>query len=117
MADRGVPLTYVIFDLLSVEAVNAMDEPFRMRRQRLDGLGLNGAAWTTAPVFEDAAALWRAVCERGLEGLVAKRLTSRYRPAQRGWVKVKNPAYWRRGAEMEAPGKAPPPLARRRRCC
>ena len=37
----------------------------------------------------------------GLEGVVAKKHASLYRP-NRGWVKVKNPNYWRRDAEREA---------------
>jgi ATP-dependent DNA ligase len=48
------------------------------------------------------ARLHAAVCERGLEGIVAKRSTSLYRSGQRGWIKVKNPAYWRRDQEIEA---------------
>jgi ATP-dependent DNA ligase len=42
------------------------------------------------------------VCGHGLEGVVAKRLSSRYRANQRGWIKTKNPNYWRRDAEREA---------------
>jgi ATP-dependent DNA ligase len=38
----------------------------------------------------------------GLEGVVAKNHSSLYRPNDRGWVKVKNPHYWRRDAEREA---------------
>jgi ATP-dependent DNA ligase len=38
----------------------------------------------------------------GLEGVVAKRLSSRYRPGERGWIKTKNPSYWRRDSEREA---------------
>jgi ATP-dependent DNA ligase len=34
--------------------------------------------------------------------VVAKRLASRYRPGERGWVKMKNPNYWRRDSEREA---------------
>jgi len=41
------------------------------------------------------------VCERGLEGIVCKRLGEPYRPGERRWVKVKNRDYWRRGAEVE----------------
>jgi hypothetical protein len=41
-------------------------------------------------------------CERGLEDVVAERATTRYRPNERGSVKVQNPAYWRRDAEFEA---------------
>jgi ATP-dependent DNA ligase len=40
--------------------------------------------------------------EKGLEGVVAKRLRSIYRPGQRGsWVKVKNRDYWRFELERE----------------
>ena len=42
------------------------------------------------------------MCERGLEGIVAKPLRSLYRPGERGWIKIKNHAYWRREAEIAA---------------
>jgi ATP dependent DNA ligase-like protein len=45
--------------------------------------------------------LYNAVCEHGLEGIVAKKRNSLYRPGYRGWAKVKNPGYWRRESEME----------------
>jgi ATP-dependent DNA ligase len=37
-----------------------------------------------------------------LKGVVAKKLSSRYAPGERGWVKMKNPSYWQRDAEIEA---------------
>jgi hypothetical protein len=43
-----------------------------------------------------------AVCERGLEGVVAKWRRASYRPGLRGWIKVKNPGYWRRPSELAA---------------
>jgi ATP-dependent DNA ligase len=42
------------------------------------------------------SALFAAVCKLGVEGVVAKSHSSLYRPSDRGWVKVKNPNYWRR---------------------
>ena len=51
--------------------------------------------------FEDGQALWAAVCEHELEGVVAKRLQEPYLSGQRGWVKVKNRAYWRWELERE----------------
>jgi ATP-dependent DNA ligase len=42
------------------------------------------------------------VYEQKLEGVVAKRSASAYRPGQRGWIKVKNPGYWRRDQEIES---------------
>jgi hypothetical protein len=32
--------------------------------------------------------------------VVAKRRTGIYRPGHRGWVKIKNPDYWRRESEI-----------------
>ena len=40
-------------------------------------------------------------CELGLEGVVAKHRDSLYRPGDRGWLKIKNPDYWRRNGERE----------------
>jgi hypothetical protein len=34
--------------------------------------------------------LFDAVCAQGLEGVVAKRRSQRYRPGERAWVKTKN---------------------------
>jgi hypothetical protein len=44
--------------------------------------------------------LFDAVVEHGLEGIVAKRRDGIYRSGQRGWVKTKNPNYWRRESEI-----------------
>lgn len=49
----------------------------------------------------DGAALFRAACKMGLEGIVSKKITSRYKPGPKpfpAWVKVKNksaPGYLR----------------------
>jgi ATP-dependent DNA ligase len=59
----------------------------------------------TPDTFEDGHALYDAVSDRGLEGVVAKWRRASYRPGQRGWIKVKNPGYWRRPSEIEAMSK------------
>ena len=86
------PVTYVAFDLLWLDGRALVDEPYEARRQALLGLELDGPAWQ-APRHHvgDGAALLEAVRGRGLEGIVAKRLTSPYRPGKRSWdwVKVK----------------------------
>jgi ATP-dependent DNA ligase len=46
-----------------------------------------------------------AVCDRGLEGVVAKRLRDPYRPGERGWVKTKNRSTKRFAEELA--GAAP----------
>jgi ATP-dependent DNA ligase len=47
-------------------------------------------------------ALWTVVEDQDLEGLVAKPLGSVYKPNERGWLKVKNKAYWKYELEREA---------------
>jgi ATP-dependent DNA ligase len=58
--------------------------------------------WQTPETFDDGEALFEAVCGHGLEGVVAKRRTSLYRPRNRGWVKIKNREYWRYELERES---------------
>ena len=55
--------------------------------------------------FEDGERLFRCVHEIGLEGVVAKKLSQRYRPGERGWIKAKNRQYWRSPLEREAARK------------
>jgi len=100
--DVSIQLTFVAFDVLQIGGDDLISAPYSERREALDGLDLNGASWTTSETFEDGDALFRAVCEHGLEGVVAKRLTSRYGPNRRGWIKTKNPNYWRLDLEREA---------------
>jgi len=69
------------------------------RRRLLEDLDLRGPTWTTADTFDDGPTLFTAVCGLGFKEVVAKKLTSRYRPNDRAWIKVKNPNYWRRDAD------------------
>jgi bifunctional non-homologous end joining protein LigD len=67
--------------------------PYTERRERLEGLGLDGPAWRV-PRYStaDGEALLAASAQQNLEGIVCKRLDSPYEPARRGgtWLKVKN---------------------------
>ncbi len=87
------PVTYVIFDLLWLDGHSLTDLPYTERRARLDALGLDGQHWRV-PEFQagEGTALLAATREQQLEGVVAKRLDSRYTPGGRGdsWVKIKN---------------------------
>jgi ATP-dependent DNA ligase len=56
----------------------------------LEALELNGTHWATTATFDDGAALFQVMVDRGLEGIVAKRLRDPYLPGGRSWVKVKN---------------------------
>jgi hypothetical protein len=75
---QEIRLTYVIFDLLTLNGESWMHLPYSERRSRLEALELNGTYWQTPGTFEDGEALFEAVCERELEGIVAKRLSGRY---------------------------------------
>lgn len=79
------------------DGVDLTGRPYEERRSELGQLGLDGIGWATTEAFDDGRALFAAVCELGFEGVVAKQHSSLYRPNDRGWVKVKNPNYWRRG--------------------
>jgi hypothetical protein len=68
---------------------------------KLEQLGLNGRHGRTPGAFDDGHALWEAVCEHELEGVVAKRRSGRYLFGERGWIKTKNRDYWRYEMEHE----------------
>ncbi|MFC3503916.1 non-homologous end-joining DNA ligase [Micromonospora krabiensis] len=86
-----MPVTYMIFDLLRLDGESLTGWPYERRREALDGLGLGGARWAVPPTFPDGQATYQAAGEHGLEGVMAKRLGSVYRPGVRSpdWVKVK----------------------------
>ena len=100
--DTSIRLTYLVFDLLGLDGTDLTGRPYAERRSLLEQLDLVGPHWNVTEVFDDGHALWEAVCDLGLEGVVAKRTTSRYGANVRGWVKIKNPNYWRRDAELDA---------------
>jgi bifunctional non-homologous end joining protein LigD len=86
-----VPVTYMIFDLLRLRGADLTGWPYDRRRAALEELGVGGPRWAVPPVFPDGRATYQAAGEHGLEGVVAKRLGSVYRPGVRSpdWVKVK----------------------------
>lgn len=87
------PVTYVIFDLLHLDGADLMGEPYERRRELLEGLELEGVSWQTPGYSRGhAAELLAASAAHELEGIVLKRLDSRYVPGGRtgAWLKVKN---------------------------
>jgi bifunctional non-homologous end joining protein LigD len=89
----STPVVYAIFDLLYLDGHSLMELPYRERRARLESLELSGPAWRVPAAHPgQGTALLDATAKQGLEGVVAKRLDSRYEPGRRGgaWVKVKN---------------------------
>jgi bifunctional non-homologous end joining protein LigD len=90
---RDIPVTYVAFDLLYLDGRSTMALSYEERRKVLDALEFGGPA-LRAPAYQrgEGSALLAATKELGIEGVVAKRLSSSYEPGRRAsaWVKVKN---------------------------
>lgn len=89
--DRAVCL--MAFDVLELKGKVLMERPYRERRRVLENLDLNSGYWCTPEIhIAEGQALFRATKEMGLEGVVAKRLDSRYRPEVRSksWIKTKH---------------------------
>ena len=88
-----VPVTYVVFDILESDGRTHLDEPYDERRRVLDAVltPRPRSSWIVAAAESDGESLLHAVRQQGLEGVVAKRLDSRYEPGRRSaaWVKVK----------------------------
>ena len=88
-AARANPISYVVFDLL-FDGEDLRNRPIEQRLERLGALNLPAPLVGSAVVETEGEALFAAVAERGLEGIVAKRLGSRYRPGERSpdWRKI-----------------------------
>jgi bifunctional non-homologous end joining protein LigD len=87
------PVTFLAFDVLYLDGRSLLDTPYAERRRLLESLGLAGPSWQTPPHFVgDGQAVLQASKAQGLEGVLAKRLDSRYYPDKRSdcWLKIKN---------------------------
>jgi bifunctional non-homologous end joining protein LigD len=87
----SVPVTYMIFDLLALAGEDFAGRPYQQRREALERLAPASARWLVPPSFRNGPATLAAAAEHTLEGVVAKRLRSTYRPGARSpdWIKVK----------------------------
>ncbi|MEO7615820.1 MAG: non-homologous end-joining DNA ligase [Streptosporangiaceae bacterium] len=94
---RSVPIRYVVFDLLALDGRSLCDLPYRERRALLQELDIAAGPIEVPPYLpaddaEQVVELLAYTKEEQLEGLVAKRLDSRYQPGRRvtTWRKIKN---------------------------
>jgi ATP-dependent DNA ligase len=95
--------TYVAFDLLIADGVDLRPLPLEQRKTRLARIGEGAEGWIalTNGVIGDGRALYRAVVDADLEGIVAKRLTDPYRPTLTRWHKILNRTYLQRQGRAE----------------
>jgi bifunctional non-homologous end joining protein LigD len=88
----GTPLVFYVFDLLELEGEPLVDLPLVERRKRLEQLlDKRNRTVRLSETFDDGAALLQAATEQHLEGIMAKRLDSRYGQGRRtrDWLKIK----------------------------
>jgi bifunctional non-homologous end joining protein LigD len=86
-----IPVSYVVFDVLHLDGRSCLSLPYSDRRKLVEGLELRGPHWNTSPSFAgDGPAVLETARDQSLEGIVAKRLTSRYFPGKRSaeWLKI-----------------------------
>ena len=85
------PVTYVLFDVLRRYGVDLTDRPYTERRATLERFVEDHPGWTLSPSFDDGPATEEVARAHGLEGVVAKRTSSRYRPGLRtdDWRKLR----------------------------
>jgi bifunctional non-homologous end joining protein LigD len=89
---KGIPATFMVFDLLRLDGRDLTGEPLAARRELLTSLNLDsigGSSWQVPPPYDDGPMLFDATLQQGLEGIVSKRLTSRYVFGERtaNWLK------------------------------
>jgi bifunctional non-homologous end joining protein LigD len=89
---RDTPIVYYVFDLLEVEGEPIIDLPLVERRKRLEKLlDRRNRTVRLSETFDDGNALLQAAKQQKLEGIIAKRLDSKYLPGKRtrDWLKIK----------------------------
>ena len=85
------PVTYVVYDLLSLRGRSLLREPWHRRQSRLHQLmASHGRIYVPEAMVGEGFAFFEAAREKGLEGIVAKKLDGSYHPGQRhpDWLLV-----------------------------
>lgn len=85
-------LLYYVFDLLYLDGSDLRGEPLRRRKELLKTvLGHSSNIVLSEHIERDGIRFFEAAVARGLEGIIAKDASSRYREGVRGtaWLKIK----------------------------
>ena len=93
LQQQAAAVVLYLFDLLELDGEPLLERPLRERRQKLEQLlGPGSRLIRLSRAFTDGEALLEAARERELEGIIAKRAGSRYRPGRRSrdWLKLKS---------------------------
>jgi DNA ligase D-like protein (predicted ligase) len=88
---RRAPVTYYVFDLLSLDGKSTIQLPYQRRRELLNELELTGGPVVLPPCFvdTDGQTVLDTAAQHGLPGVIAKRVDSTYQPGRsRSWVQT-----------------------------
>jgi bifunctional non-homologous end joining protein LigD len=91
-AMKTIPVCYIAFDLIYLDGRSLIKEPVETRKELLEQIVVPTDNVLTSPVTpSDGTSLFEIASGQGLEGIVAKKLGSPYRPGKRthDWIKVK----------------------------
>jgi bifunctional non-homologous end joining protein LigD len=93
----------VAYDIMEVDGKDVRPEPLEERRKRLNKLlsrsnkAMRDGIQLSEAITGDGGAIFKHACRLGLEGIVSKRIGSRYVSGRtRAWLKTKNPDFERR---------------------
>lgn len=89
----GTPVTFYLFDVLALDGRSTTGLPYVERRARLESLGFSGPRVQVPPFWTDVDGdrVLEVAHEHHLEGVVAKRVDSTYRPGRRSPTWIKHP--------------------------
>ncbi|MCW2494554.1 non-homologous end-joining DNA ligase [Jatrophihabitans sp.] len=88
----STPVSLVVFDLLRADGTDLRRRPYHERRATLEQWAADGRTGVVlSPSFDDGPATEAAARQHALEGVIAKRLGSRYEPGVRSpdWRKLR----------------------------
>lgn len=92
-AMASTPVQFMVFDLLELDGEPLLESTYDERRDRLEAALRPSGAIQLPPAFDgDARAALSTSRSLGLEGIIAKRRSSRYLPGKRvkAWLKIKH---------------------------
>lgn len=86
-----VRIFYYVFDVLHLDGKSTVDAPLMWRKKLLrNAIEFGGPLRSTPHRVEDGIGAYRAACERGDEGVIAKRADSTYDSGRsKNWLKFK----------------------------
>jgi bifunctional non-homologous end joining protein LigD len=89
---KEIPVSFIAYDLLYLDGRSLIKAPLEERKEHLDALVVVNDNVQVSPVVRgEGTTLYEAARAQNLEGIVAKKLSSPYRPGRRAkeWLKVK----------------------------